>query len=293
VRNALLILLLTFIASMGLSMLIWHKLLFPDMPPIPSGPTAQQRAFGMHIEPAMARKLEQRLADDVVTGPDLSDTIDNLRDAASANIFVNWRALETVGLDKKSPVPPRKLGGMKLGDAVLQLLADQPSPLACSAEDNVLTISTADDIAKFTLTRVYDVRDLTNVAGQTAALETDIEAIVAPGSWRSSANPRANNSLRSMSGQLIVTAGPVDHHALMVYLNDARRGRIRIDFAKHATMVVGPAMAIALAAIFMQRHLARQHRLSIGLCTRCGYDLRASTDRCPECGLGVSPEPIA
>ena len=39
-----------------------------------------------------------------------------------------------------------------------------------------------------------------------------------------------------------------------------------------------------LPAITLQRFLRRRHRLRKGLCLRCGYDIRATPDRCPECG---------
>jgi hypothetical protein len=57
--------------------------------------------------------------------------------------------------------------------------------------------------------------------------------------------------------------------------------------------VYGPYWLIALAsailpmtALTRRRPLLRRKRGMLGLCPACGYDLRFSTERCPECGRG-------
>jgi hypothetical protein len=43
----------------------------------------------------------------------------------------------------------------------------------------------------------------------------------------------------------------------------------------------------------VRRSLRAWKRRSQGLCLRCGYDLRASTERCPECGTPIPANPTS
>jgi predicted RNA-binding Zn-ribbon protein involved in translation (DUF1610 family) len=46
---------------------------------------------------------------------------------------------------------------------------------------------------------------------------------------------------------------------------------------------------LVLPAVVIVRHRRRRLRERNNLCPKCGYDLRASPERCPECGTEVKP----
>lgn len=64
------------------------------------------------------------------------------------------------------------------------------------------------------------------------------------------------------------------------------KARSRAVFVPHWAIV---ALTAILPAVVVARLVRNRHRCRDNLCPKCGYDLRATPGRCPECGHGTSP----
>lgn len=193
-------------------------------------PAAEERqsAENKAVQAQLGRVLPEVSLDKVPLG----DVIDFLRDVTGANVFVNWKALEDARIDRNTPVTVRlrDVTFAKALDGVLKSVGGRATKLGYTIDDGVISISTADDLARNTFTRVYDVRDLMRAAGggDTKQADAEREAAVVklltdtidPASWREHGGELG--SARYLNGQLIVTQSEDNHKAVVNLLRQTR-----------------------------------------------------------------------
>jgi general secretion pathway protein D len=105
-------------------------------------------------------QLDRRLPSVGLSQVALADAMQFLRDLTDANILVNWKALEQEGIGKDTQVTANlhDVKFSKVLDIILQEAGG--GKLAYTIDEGVITISTADELNKSVVTRVYDVTDL-------------------------------------------------------------------------------------------------------------------------------------
>jgi hypothetical protein len=301
----------------------WRKTLFARLPSTPAL-TPEQLRYGLTVTGEDLRRFAEPLPSGVVAGPTLYEAVDVLRDKSEQNIFVNWKAMEVSGVPRYVEIS-EQIGDLPLGEALERVLAAAGRSrvkLGFMREDGAITISTKEDLAGNTLTRVYDVRELivqasnfpagpsssfnmqTSHPHQTGGsilpaifnrwfydgktrdelvgqITKQIQDNISPESWRD--NGGSVGAMRELSGQLIVTQTPEGQHDVRRLLE---RMRWRFDLWVHGVSALPYVLAaMGVTALWEWiRWRTRRRRLGPGHCAACGYDLRATPERCPECG---------
>lgn len=154
----------------------------------------------------------------------LDQVVEYLRDMTGWNIVVKWNALEAAGIKKATFVnlKVKDVPAEKILKLVLEAASQRGNPLGYDVEENVVTISTAEDLSRRTVARVYDVRELIDWADpkRVEGLSDLVRTTIEPDTWRENAG--SIGSVRHLNGVLVVTHTPKVHEALAVLLEYLR-----------------------------------------------------------------------
>jgi hypothetical protein len=190
----------------------------PGAAPAPEEPGVKDE----DVDQGLLATLERKVPETNFDGAAFTDVVDFLRDASGANIIVEWKALEAAGIDRNAPVSLR-LRNVKFGrvlDLVLSNVGGATVPVGYSVSDNILRVSTLEDLDRVTDVRAYDVRDIVPAELTMEELAKMIVDTVATDSWRDSGG--STGGLRVSKHKLIVTQTPNNHRQIRAVLKMLR-----------------------------------------------------------------------
>jgi hypothetical protein len=107
---------------------------------------------------------------------------------------------------------------------------------------------------------------------------TDVEQ---PRRWHMGWQATTNPAVDSMSDGRTRRAFHAGAFNAGVPRNGVHEGRVRYVLLPHWFVILATAL---LPAVWARRSWRQRRRVAEGRCPACGYDLRATPDRCPECG---------
>jgi hypothetical protein len=179
----------------------------------------------------------------------VSEVINFMRDTTGMNIVVNEKALEGAGVDLKTPIS-LKLRDVRVED-VFKHIARQAggatARLGFSVDGDAMTFSTEEDLARSTMTKAYNVRDLIQAATTQPAegaheraldsLKQVIQNNIDPDGWRD-----AGGTVGAIStfGDMFVIQTTVQNHILIdSLLQDLRETNAQVVASPVAAPVTG------------------------------------------------------
>jgi len=196
----------------------------------------------------ITRKIDRLSFADI----DFKDVITFLQEYSDLSVHVNWRALTAAGIEQttKVSVNVRKVTVKQALDLVLRdvsgAAAGVDAELRYMSDGGVLTISTKSDLARYSVRRAYDIRDLLMRDGsgvtkrerdraRDATAENLIRLIhysIDPESWADpqfGVEPGAPGFIQMFGGSLVVAQTKLNHKAIAEFLRKLRDARAAQD----------------------------------------------------------------
>ena len=170
----------------------------------------------------IVRALDARTSFDFNDVP-LTEVIKQISQQHKINVVIDYAAFKTDNPPKATRVPPLKVDGISLKNA-LKLILD-PHRLSFVIEHEVLKIVPVEAVNQQIVTRIYPVRDLVGEADDFESLMEAITQSIALDSWRAVGEGAGRIAKVPASGSLVIHHNPRVHGEVLHLLRVLREAK--------------------------------------------------------------------